>query len=130
MTDVVGSEKRSQMMPGIRSKDTRPEMIVRRALHARGFRYRLHVKDLPGKPDLVFPRYRSVAMVHGCFWNGHDCHLFKVPGTRTEFWLGKIERNREHDVEARKALRAPGWRLLEVWEREPRAARKNGYAPL
>lgn len=71
MTDVVSSEKRSQMMSGIRSKDSQPEMIVRRALHASGFRYRLHVKDLPGKPDLVFPRYRSVVMVHGCFWHRH-----------------------------------------------------------
>lgn len=130
MTDVVSSEKRSQMMSGIRSKDTRPEMIVRRALHARGFRYRLHVKDLPGKPDLVFPRYRSVVMVHGCFWHGHDCHLFKVPGTRTEFWLGKIGRNRERDAEVRTALHALGWRVLEVWECELRTAKKADYLPV
>lgn len=130
MTDVVSSEKRSQMMSGIRSKDTRPEMIVRRALHARGFRYRLHAKDLPGKPDLVFPRYRSVVMVHGCFWHGHDCPLFKVPGTRTEFWLGKIGRNRERDAEVRQALAGLGWRVLEVWECELRAAKKAGYLPV
>ncbi|MBV2133264.1 very short patch repair endonuclease [Pseudomonas sp. MAP12] len=130
MTDVVSSEKRSQMMSGIRSKDTQPEMIVRRALHARGFRYRLHVKDLPGKPDLVFPRYRSVLLIHGCFWHGHDCHLFKVPGTRTEFWLGKIGRNRERDAEVKKALTELGWRVLEVWECELRAARKAGYLPV
>lgn len=130
MTDVVSSEKRSQMMSGIRSKDTQPEMIVRRALHARGFRYRLHVKDLPGKPDLVFPRYRSVVMVHGCFWHGHNCHLFKVPGTRTEFWLGKIERNRKRDAEVRAALHALGWRVLEVWECELRAARRDDYVPV
>ncbi len=130
MTDVVSSEKRSQMMSGIRSKDTQPEMIVRRALHARGFRYRLHVKDLPGKPDLVFPRYRSVLLIHGCFWHGHDCHLFKVPGTRTEFWLGKIGRNRERDADVKKALAELGWRVLEVWECELRAARKDGYLPV
>ncbi len=130
MTDVVSSEKRSQMMSGIRSKDTRPEMIVRRALHARGFRYRLHVKDLPGKPDLVFPRYRSVVMVHGCFWHGHSCHLFKVPSTRTEFWLAKIGRNRERDAEVRQALAGLGWRVLEVWECELRDARKAGYQPV
>jgi len=130
MTDVVSSEKRSQMMSGIRSKDTQPEMIVRRALHARGFRYRLHVKDLPGKPDLVFPRYKSVVLVHGCFWHGHDCHLFKVPGTRTEFWLGKIGRNRERDGEVKAALTSLGWRVLEVWECELRAARKAGYLPV
>lgn len=130
MTDVVSSEKRSQMMSGIRSKDTRPEMIVRRALHARGFRYRLHAKDLPGKPDLVFPRYRSVVMVHGCFWHGHECPLFKVPSTRTEFWLAKIGRNRERDAEVRQALAGLGWRVLEVWECELRAARKAGYLPV
>lgn len=130
MTDVVSSEKRSQMMSGIRSKDTRPEMIVRRALHARGFRYRLHVKDLPGKPDLVFPRYRRVVMVHGCFWHGHNCHLFKVPSTRTEFWLAKIGRNRERDAEVRQALAGLGWRVLEIWECELRDARKAGYQPV
>lgn len=130
MTDVVSSEKRSQMMSGIRSKDTRPEMIVRRALHARGFRYRLHAKDLPGKPDLVFPRYKSVVMVHGCFWHGHDCPLFKVPGTRTEFWMAKIGRNRERDAEVRQALAGLGWRVLEVWECELRAAKKAGYLPV
>ena len=130
MTDVVSSEKRSQMMSGIRSKDSQPEMIVRRALHASGFRYRLHVKDLPGKPDLVFPRYRSVVMVHGCFWHGHSCHLFKVPSTRTEFWLAKIGRNRERDAEVRQALAGLGWRVLEVWECELRDARKAGYQPV
>ncbi|WP_057975570.1 very short patch repair endonuclease [Pseudomonas lactis] len=130
MTDVVSSEKRSQMMSGIRSKDTQPEMIVRRALHARGFRYRLYVKDLPGKPDLVFPRYKSILFIHGCFWHGHDCHLFKVPGTRREFWLSKIDRNRERDAEVKLALAALGWRVMEVWECELRAARKAGYTPV
>lgn len=130
MTDVVSPEKRSRMMAGIRAKDTKPEMIVRRALHARGFRYRLHAPELPGKPDLVFPKYRSVVMIHGCFWHGHDCPLFKVPGTRTEFWLAKIGRNRERDAEVRQALAALGWRVLEVWECELRAARKADCLPV
>ncbi|QJD59967.1 DNA mismatch endonuclease Vsr [Pseudomonas sp. gcc21] len=130
MTDVVSSEKRSQMMSGIRSKNTGPEMIVRRELHARGFRYRLHAKELPGKPDLVFPRYRCVVMVHGCFWHGHDCHLFKLPGTRVDFWLAKINRNRQRDIEVREALQAQSWRVLEVWECDLRASKKFGYIPL
>jgi len=117
-------------MSGIRSKDTRPEMIVRRALHARGFRYRIHVKDLPGKPDLVLPRYKSVIFVHGCFWHGHDCHLFKMPGTRTEFWQAKIQKNRANDAKAKTALVALGWRVLEVWECDLRATKKQGYEPV
>lgn len=117
-------------MSGIRSKNTGPEMIIRRALHARGFRYRLHVTSLPGKPDLVLPRYRCVVMVHGCFWHGHDCHLFKLPRTRVDFWLAKINRNRERDIEVREALTALGWRVLEVWECEIRASKKDGYIAL
>jgi len=130
MTDIVSPEKRSQMMSGIRAKNTRPEMIVRRALHARGFRYRIHVKDLPGKPDLVFARYKSVLFIHGCFWHGHDCHLFKVPGTRTEFWQAKIQKNRENDAKAKAALAALGWRVLEVWECDLRATKKQDYEPV
>jgi DNA mismatch endonuclease (patch repair protein) len=130
MTDIVSPEKRSQMMSGIRAKNTRPEMIVRRALHARGFRYRIHVKDLPGKPDLVFPRYKSVLFIHGCFWHGHDCHLFKMPGTRTEFWQAKIQKNRENDAKAKAALAALGWRVLEVWECDLRATKKQDYEPV
>lgn len=117
-------------MSGIRSKNTGPEMIVRRALHARGFRYRLHAKELPGRPDLVFPRYRCVVMVHGCFWHGHDCHLFKLPSTRVDFWLAKINRNRQRDVEVREELQARGWRVLEVWECDLRNSKKSGYIPL
>lgn len=130
MTDVVSPEKRSQMMSGIRAKNTRPEMIVRRALHARGFRYRLHVKDLPGKPDLVFPRYGAVLFIHGCFWHGHACPLFKVPSTRTEFWVKKIDRNRENDAKARALLEERGWQVLEVWECELRASKKQDYEPI
>lgn len=130
MADVVSAAKRSQMMAGIRAKDTQPEMIIRRALHARGFRYRLHAKNLPGKPDLVFPRYRSVLFVHGCFWHSHQCSLFKMPSTRTEFWESKLKKNRENDVKAREELVRLGWRVTEVWECELRATRHQNYAPV
>ena len=103
-------------MSGIRGKNTRPELMVRKALHARGFRYRIHCKDLPGKPDLCLPKYRAVIFVHGCFWHGHDCHLFKWPKTRPEFWQAKIARNRAVDAEAEAKLVASGWRVGTVWE--------------
>ena len=102
-------------MSGIRGKSTKPELIVRKALHARGFRYRLHCK-LPGKPDLCLPKYRAVIFVHGCFWHGHDCHLFKWPSTRPEFWREKIGRNRVVDAAAEAKLLADGWRVAAVWE--------------
>lgn len=116
MADVVDSTTRSRMMSGIRSKNTQPEMVLRRALHARGFRYRLHVKDLPGKPDMVFPRYHCVLLIHGCFWHGHDCSYFKTPTTRTDFWLEKISQNRARDKLVIKQLLDTGWHVLIVWE--------------
>lgn len=116
MADIVTAEVRSRMMSGIRGKDTRPEMIVRKALHAAGFRYRLHDKRLPGKPDLVFPRYSAVVFVHGCFWHGHDCHLFRFPATRTDFLREKIAGNVERDRQAVNQLRGTGWRVGTVWE--------------
>lgn len=116
MADIVSPEKRSAMMAGIRGKDTKPELIIRRALHASGFRYRLHVKNLPGKPDIVFSRHRAVIMVNGCFWHGHDCHLFKWPSTRKDFWRNKITGNKEKDTENIRALAGEGWRTLTIWE--------------
>lgn len=104
------------MMAGIRSTNTKPEMMLRLALHAAGFRYRLHDRRLPGRPDMVFPRRRAVLFAHGCFWHGHDCHLFRLPGTRPEFWREKIDRNRERDMVAESALSALGWRCGVVWE--------------
>jgi DNA mismatch endonuclease (patch repair protein) len=104
------------MMAGIRGKDTKPELAVRRALHARGFRYRLHAKNLPGRPDVVLSRYRAAIFVHGCFWHGHDCPMFRLPGTRTDYWRDKIRRNRERDHEVSAALEAMSWRRLTVWE--------------
>jgi DNA mismatch endonuclease, patch repair protein len=104
------------MMSGIRGKNTKPELLVRQGLHARGFRYRLHGKLLPGKPDLVFPKYKAVVFVHGCFWHGHDCHLFKVPSTRQDFWLEKINGNRARDGVAESRLLSEGWRVATIWE--------------
>ena len=103
-------------MAAVRSRDTGPEVAVRKALHGRGFRYRTHVSELPGKPDIVLPRYRAAILVHGCFWHGHDCRLFRLPATRRAFWDAKIRRNRERDADVRKALRVAGWRCLTVWE--------------
>lgn len=104
------------MMAGIRGTDTRPELLIRRGLHTRGWRYRLHVKGLPGRPDVVFPARRAVIMVHGCFWHGHDCNLFRWPATREAFWRGKIAGNIARDRRVRGELMALGWRVLDVWE--------------
>lgn len=116
MTDVHSPAVRSKNMRAIRSKNTRPEITVRSLLHAAGFRYRLHVSALPGKPDLVFPKYRAVILVNGCFWHGHDCQFFKLPSTRTNFWKQKIEKNRANDEKALLALKAAKWRVALVWE--------------
>jgi DNA mismatch endonuclease, patch repair protein len=116
MTDVVDAATRSRMMSGIRSKDTKPEMIVRRALHKAGFRYRLHDGRLPGKPDIVLPKYRTVIFVHGCFWHGHLCKDFKWPKSRVEFWRAKIEGNVARDARNLELLERAGWRVAVVWE--------------
>lgn len=116
MGDVHNPEQRSANMRAIRHKDTGPEMQIRRLLFARGFRYRLHVKSLPGSPDIVLPKHRVAVFVHGCFWHGHGCHLFKEPGTRTEFWMGKIQGNRERDFRNEAKLLEDGWRVLTIWE--------------
>lgn len=104
------------MMRGIRGSNTRPELLLRKALHARGLRYRLHDRNLPGTPDLVFPRFRAVVFVHGCFWHGHGCHMFRWPAQRADFWRDKIGRNQDVDARAVRALTATGWRIGEVWE--------------
>ena len=110
-------EQRSALMRKVRSKDTMPEMRVRRALHAKGFRYRLHHPDLPGKPDLVLPRFRTCIFVHGCFWHGHkSCRKASVPKTNTDFWVKKITRNRDRDHEVRTLLEEIGWKVVIVWE--------------
>lgn len=118
--DIVSREKRSRMMSGIRGKDTRPELLVRSTAHRLGLRFRLHVKELPGRPDLVFPRYRTALFVHGCFWHRHDCALAAVPSTRSDFWLAKFAANVERDRRSKAALESQGWRVLEIWECETR----------
>jgi len=115
-TDVLTPEQRRLVMSRIRGKDTKPEMLMRRGLHGRGLRYKLHGKNIPGKPDMVFPKYRTVVFVHGCFWHGHGCSLFKWPKTRATFWKNKIDRNMERDRAALSALKAAGWRALVIWE--------------
>ncbi len=116
MADIVAPMVRSRMMSGIRSKNTQHEIRIRKALHAAGLRYRLHRRDLPGTPDIVLPRYRAVVFVHGCFWHGHDCHLFKWPSTRPEFWANKIGDNKQRDQEASATLLGSGWRICTIWE--------------
>lgn len=108
--------ERSLNMSRIRAKDTKPELTIRRLLFADGFRYRIHVKTLPGTPDLVLPKYRAVIFVHGCFWHGHDgCKYAKLPETHGEFWRGKISKNKERDQRVRQELVSGGWRVLTIW---------------
>ena len=117
MTDIVDSQTRSRMMSGIRGKDTKPELALRRSLHALGFRYRLHAKGVPGKPDIVMPKYQAVVFVHGCFWHRHEgCRYATVPSTRPEFWSAKFDANVARDAAVRSALFAAGWRVATVWE--------------
>lgn len=103
-------------MRAIRSKNTAPELLIRKLLFSLGFRFRLHVKTLPGKPDIVLSKYRTVIFVHGCFWHGHDCHLFTLPQTRRDFWQAKINANRQRDLRSEDMLIRAGWRVLFVWE--------------
>jgi DNA mismatch endonuclease (patch repair protein) len=114
--DIVDAATRSRMMAGIRSKNTVPEITLRKALHRRGFRYGLHSSNVPGKPDLVFRSRRAVIFVHGCFWHGHDCPLFRLPSTRPEFWGTKIAANRKRDELVSAQLADLGWRQLVIWE--------------
>lgn len=115
--DIVDAAVRSRMMSSIRGKDTKPEMLVRRYLHARGLRFRVHRRDLPGRPDVVLPKWKAAIFVHGCFWHGHNqCPYFRLPATRTEFWQFKIAGNVARDARAEETLRSMGWRVLVVWE--------------
>lgn len=118
MVDIVSPDIRSAMMAGIRGGNTKPELTVRKLLFARGLRYRLHRKGLPGKPDLVFPRFKAVIFIHGCFWHmhGNGCYLSKKPSSNTEFWNTKLEKNRERDQRVENQLLAIGWRIGIIWE--------------
>ncbi len=116
MPDVVDKLTRSQMMSGIRSQNTKPEIIIRKALHARGFRYSLHPKGMPGKPDIVMPKWRVAVFVHGCFWHKHGCSLSKMPAANADFWKQKLEGNQSRDARVLGALAASGWRTATIWE--------------
>jgi DNA mismatch endonuclease (patch repair protein) len=116
MGDVLTAEQRSYCMSRIRGKNTRPELMIRLGLYALGFRYRLHRRDLPGCPDLVFPKYRAVIFINGCLWHAHKCHLFQWPRTNAQFWRQKINRNRRNDLRATTQLLDKDWRVLTIWE--------------
>lgn len=120
MADIISPERRSALMSRIRGKNTKIELEVRKGLHALGFRYRLGGAGLPGRPDIVLPRYRTVVFVHGCFWHQHDCHLFRLPKTRTEFWKTKVDANRARDSRVVRELEAKGWHVETIWECELR----------
>lgn len=129
MVDILTPEARSDRMSRIRGQDTTPELALRHALHAAGLRYRLHVADLPGKPDLVFPRWGAVVFVHGCFWHQHrHCKIAKVPKTNTDFWKRKFAANEQRDARVARALRAMGWRIAVVWECQLSTKRKLAAA--
>lgn len=116
MADIVSAHTRSRMMSGIRSTNTKPELLLRRGLHKLGYRYKLNDSSLPGSPDMVFPRYNAVIFANGCFWHRHNCHLFKMPSTRSEFWNNKFDANVAKDRRAVEALLSMGWRVCVVWE--------------
>lgn len=120
MADIISPERRSALMSRIRGKDTKIELDVRRGLHALGFRYRLGGAGLPGRPDIVLPKYRAVVFVHGCFWHGHFCYLFRLPKTRVDFWQAKIDDNRKRDIRQVNLLQKLGWHVETVWECELR----------
>jgi DNA mismatch endonuclease (patch repair protein) len=126
LTDIVDKETRSRMMSGIGGKNTKPELVVRRELHCRGFRFKLHDKRLPGKPDLVLPKYRAVIFVNGCFWHGHECSLFKWPKSRPNFWREKICSNRSRDRENIDQCLALGWRVLTIFECSIKGRKQQG----
>lgn len=127
MVDILTPEARSERMSRIRGRDTKPELVLRKALHAAGFRYRLHAPGLPGRPDLVFPKWGAAVFVHGCFWHQHkNCRIANVPGSNTAFWQAKFQANKRRDARAIRALRAAGWRVAVVWECQLSGARRIG----
>ncbi|WP_352996566.1 very short patch repair endonuclease [Mesorhizobium sp. M1273] len=118
MTDPLSPERRGALMARVKQRNTKPEMTIRQLLHSRGWRYRIHVKNLPGTPDIVFPRRKVAIFVHGCFWHGHSCKLGSLPKTRSEFWSQKIVGNRQRDDRKRDELQQSGWQVLIVWQCE------------
>jgi DNA mismatch endonuclease (patch repair protein) len=128
--DIVDRATRSRMMSGIRGRDTKIELVVRKALHARGLRYRLHNRKLPGRPDMAFIGTKAAVFMNGCFWHGHDCLLFRLPATNTEFWQTKIDANRARDISSLEALHAMGWRTAVIWECAMRSRPAEEFASL
>ena len=120
MTDTVSAEKRSEIMGCVKQKDTAPELTVRKILHKLGYRFRLHRKDLPGKPDIVLPKHKAIILVHGCFWHGHSCRKGKLPSSNAEFWQQKISKNIQRDHDTIDKLLDSGFRVLVVWECQTR----------
>jgi DNA mismatch endonuclease (patch repair protein) len=116
MTDTVSKRERSRIMAAVKSKDTTPELFVRRLVHSLGYRYRLHVRSLPGTPDLVFPRLRKIINVNGCFWHLHECPRCRVPSSRRDYWNAKLRRNAARDKQTQRKLRRDGWRVMVLWE--------------
>lgn len=114
-------------MAAVRSRDTKPELLIRKALHASGLRYRLNVRNLPGRPDIVLPRYKAVIFVHGCFWHRHECDMFRWPESRTEFWREKLNANAARDTAAAEALSKAGWRQAVVWECALKGRKKRDF---
>lgn len=122
MSDLLTKEQRSALMARVRQADTAPELRVRRMLHGLGLRFRVHPATLPGRPDLVFPKYRAVVFVHGCFWHGHTCRAGRAPTTNQDYWIPKIEANRARDRRKAGELQAAGWRVFTVWECETKGS--------
>jgi len=116
MPDILSPTERSRRMSLIRSKDTKPELVVRKAVWAAGYRYRLHRKGLPGRPDLIFPALRTVIFIHGCYWHAHSCQKGRIPGQNSGFWQAKFTSNKARDTRNARRLRAAGWSVLTVWE--------------
>lgn len=125
MADIVDASTRSRMMSGIKGKNTRQEVEIRKGLFSLGFRYRLHDKKLPGKPDMVLRKYNAVILIHGCFWHVHDCSLFRWPASKKAFWKKKLSGNRKRDIENIESLKKLGWRIIVIWECSFRGAGKN-----
>lgn len=125
MVDTFSRAERSRIMAAVKSKDTTPELLIRRLVHSFGYRYRLHVRSLPGTPDLVFPRLRKIIEVNGCFWHMHNCGRCRIPSSRRDYWIAKIERNAARDKRTRRELRKLGWEVLVIWECQIQPSRKD-----
>ncbi len=125
MADTVSKIERSRIMAAVKSKDTTPELFVRRLVHSLGYRYRLHVRSLPGSPDLVFPRLRKVINVNGCFWHMHSCGRCRIPSSRRDYWIAKMQRNAARDKRTRRELRKLGWQVLVLWECQIKPSRED-----